>query len=70
VTTPTLVIKGVTSPKADVFVNDSEVTADAQGNFTTQITLDEGENTLVVTSNDASGSFAEKDIIVTYNSAQ
>lgn len=70
VTAPTLVIKGITSPKADVFVNDSEVIADAQGNFTTQVTLDEGDNTLVVTANDANGNYSEKDLTVTYNSAQ
>jgi len=70
VTTPTLSIKGVTLPKADVFVNDSEVAADAQGKFTVQVTLDEGENTLVVTANDANGNFAEQDLTVTYNSAQ
>ena len=70
VTTPALSIKGVTLPKADVFVNDSEVTADAQGKFTVQVTLDEGQNTLVVTANDANGNFAEKDLTVTYNSSQ
>jgi hypothetical protein len=70
VTTSILIIKGVTSPKADVFVNDSEVTADTQGNFTVQVTLDEGENTLVVTSNDESGNYSEKDLTVTYNAVQ
>ena len=70
VTTPTLIIKGVTIPKADVFVNDSEVTADVQGKFTVQVTLDEGENTLVVTANDANGNYSEQDLTVTYNSGQ
>ena len=70
VTTTTLIVRGVTSPKADVFVNDSSVVADAQGNFTAQVTLDEGDNTIVVTANDANGNYSEKDITVTYSSGQ
>lgn len=70
VTNPNLVLQGVTLPKADVFVNDSEVMADAKGNFTIQVALDEGDNTIVVTANDANGSYAEKEMTVTYNSGQ
>jgi hypothetical protein len=65
---PTVIIKGVTSPTAEVFINDAQVTADARGNFTVQVTLDEGENTLVVTANDANGNYSEQDLIITYNS--
>lgn len=70
VTSPTLIIRGVTSPKADVFVNDAQVTADVQGSFIVQVTLDEGENTLVVTANDANGNYSEQDLTITYNSGQ
>jgi hypothetical protein len=69
-TSPTLIIKGITSPKADIFVNDSQVIADAQGNFTVQVTLDEGENFLVITANDAAGNYSEQDVSVVYNSGQ
>jgi hypothetical protein len=67
VTSPTVVIKGKTIPKADVFVNDSQTTADAQGNFSVTLTLDEGENTVVVAANDADGNFAEQELIITYD---
>jgi len=70
VTSPALIIRGVTLPKADVFVNESEVAADAQGKFAVQVTLDEGENTLVVTTNDANGNYSEQTLTITYNLGQ
>lgn len=70
VTSPTVVIKGKTLPKADVFVNDTQVTADAQGNFSATITLDEGENTIVIAANDADGNSSEQELMITYDSGQ
>lgn len=69
VTSPTLTISGITSPLAEVFVNDTETKADSKGRFSTRVTLDEGENIIVVTVNDQEGNFVEKEITVTYNSS-
>ncbi len=69
-TSPTVVIKGKTLAKADVFVNDTQTTADAQGNFSVTITLDEGENTIIVAANDADGNFTEQELSLTYDSGQ
>jgi hypothetical protein len=63
-TSPSTTITGKTSPGADVFVNDQETFADANGNFSLKMTLDEGQNGLVITANDANGNVVEKDISV------
>ncbi len=60
----TVTVSGKTAPKAEVSVNDKSLTADASGNFTTTITLDEGDDEINVTANDANGNFAEKTISV------
>lgn len=65
-TTNQVTVKGKTSPNAEVFVNDEELTADASGNFSQALTLEEGENYILVVANDADGNFAEKEISVTY----
>ncbi len=65
VTNPQLVVSGKTVANADVFVNDRDLKADAQGNFATTITLDEGENTINVVVNDAAGNSTEKEFVVT-----
>lgn len=70
VTIPTVIVQGKTAPAADVFVDDKQLTADALGNFSQSLTLDEGENTISVSANDANGNYAEKEIIITYNSPQ
>ncbi len=70
VTSPTLIVKGRTSPSAEVFVNDVESKADAAGNFTATITLDEGENPIIVVVNDADGNSAENQILVNYEPGQ
>jgi hypothetical protein len=69
VSTPSVVIKGTTSPKAEVFVNDKDLIADSKGNFSVTVNLDEGENTISVSANDADGNFAAEDIVVTYEPA-
>ena len=70
VTASSLTVKGKTAPWAEVFVNDIGTVADANGNFSAKLTLDEGENPIVVFANDADGNVAEKEITVTYNSGQ
>jgi hypothetical protein len=70
VTNPTLIVKGKTSPKAEVFVNESEGVADADGNFSLSITLDEGDNPVIVMVNDADGNLAEKDMNIIYDAGQ
>jgi hypothetical protein len=66
VNSSTVTVEGKTSPNAEVFVNDAEVKADKTGNFSASITLDEGENPIVVTANDSEGNNAEQQILVTY----
>lgn len=70
VTSASVTASGKTVPKADVIINDIELKANAQGNFSTTIILDEGENTITVVANDENGNFAEKEITVTYNAGE
>jgi len=67
VSTPNVVISGKTSPNADVTINDSDTKADAQGNFSLSILLDQGDNIITITSVDPNGKYAEKEIKVTLN---
>lgn len=64
-TSATTTVKGKTAPMADVFINDKETKADSNGNFSLSLSLDEGENQIVVIVNDSLGNSAEKDILVT-----
>ncbi|MCJ7805743.1 hypothetical protein MUP46_03830 [Patescibacteria group bacterium] len=66
VSSPSITVSGKTLPGADVFVNDTELTADANGNFSTQLTLDEGDNQITVSANDNNGFSSEQDLTVTY----
>ena len=56
---------GKTAPGSEVFVNDKETKADTGGNFSVNITVDEGENVIVVAANDLEGNYIEKEIKVT-----
>lgn len=67
VTSPQLLVRGKTVPNAEIFINEKDTTADENGNFSTTLTLDEGENLIIVTANDADGNIAEKEMVVTYN---
>lgn len=68
VTTSSLPVKGKTGAKAQVAVNDIDTTADANGNFSATVTLDEGENTIFIVVNDATGNVTEKELTITYES--
>lgn len=63
----TITVTGKTMPGAEVAVNDVDIKTTPQGDFSTNITLDEGENTVVIIAHDAQGNAAEKDITVTYD---
>lgn len=66
----TITIAGITAAKAEVFVNDVSTIADGNGNFSARITLDEGENQIVIVANDENGNTAEAEITVTYEIPQ
>lgn len=61
-----LTVKGKTVAGAEVFVNDSETKADAGGNFSVILTLEDGENYILVVANDAVGNYSEKELNITY----
>ena len=66
VSNSSLAVKGKTVAGAEVFVNNAETKADANGNFSVNLTLEEGENYILIVSNDAAGTYAEKELTVTY----
>lgn len=66
VTTASITIKGNTTPNADVFINEYETKADATGLFRYTMTLDEGENIIIIVANDENGNLAEEELIVNY----
>ena len=58
-----VIIIGKTVPGADISVNETELTAGTDGKFSTTISLEEGENPILVTAGNEDG-FEEKEIIV------
>jgi hypothetical protein len=70
VTNPKLIVKGKTAPGAEVFVNETEGVADVNGNFSLTISLDEGDNPVIVMANDADGNVAEQDLNIIYNAGE
>lgn len=70
VSTAKITIVGKTAPKAEVFINDEELLADATGNFSLSLTLEEGENYILIVANDADGKYVEKELSITYTPAQ
>ena len=63
-----VILTGKTIPNGFVFVNDQEFKADPNGNFSTKITLNEGENDIYIVVSDEFGNSAEKNIIVNLES--
>lgn len=63
-----VVVKGKTLPKAEVFVNDQETIADSAGSFSVKLNLDEGENYILVAAADSEGNSVEQELTVTYES--
>jgi len=68
VSTPSITITGKTAPKAEVFINDADTIADTTGAFSVNLTLEEGENMIVIIANAADGQFAEQEMTITYTS--
>lgn len=66
VTSPTIFIKGKTMPDAEVFVNDKQLLADKQGNFTVPLELGAGDNEIMIFANDSEGNMADKTLNITY----
>lgn len=58
-------VKGKTDKDTSVRVNNSPVVVDFEGNFSTNVRLKEGENTIEVTSTDIAGNTEKEEIKVT-----
>lgn len=65
----TVNVTGKTVANAEVSVNDKDVKADATGNFSTTVNLEEGDNPIMVTAFDADGNTSEQELTVTYQPA-
>ena len=55
VTTPRITVSGTTAPGADVSVNEKDLLANSAGKFTTTLTLEEGQNYILVTAASETG---------------
>ncbi len=66
VKTQVILVKGKTLANAEVFVNEIDAKADANGNFSVSYTLEEGENYLVIGANSTQGAYRETEVKVTY----
>ena len=67
VTSPSITLRGKTVAQAEVFVNEKETIADAGGNFSVNLILEEGDNPIMVVANDQSGNVGESEITVIYD---
>lgn len=65
VTSPNILIEGKTVPNAEVIINDVEKKANAQGNFSVSILIDEGDNFITIVVVDSEGRYAERELRVT-----
>ena len=70
VNNPIINISGKTIANAFIFINEQELKADINGNFSTATTLDEGENEIIIVASDDLGNSIEKDIVVNLESTQ
>jgi hypothetical protein len=70
VNNPIINISGKTIPNAFIFINEQELKADANGNFTSATTLEEGENYILIVASDDLGNSIEKDILVNLETTQ
>ena len=66
VSNSSVTVKGKTVAAAEVFVNDSVTKADDNGNFSVTLSLEEGDNYILVVANDAAGNYSEKELNITY----
>jgi len=63
VSTNKITVSGQTMSKAEVSVNEKDLVADDNGNFSTTVSLEEGENFISITAGNENG-FEEKEIVV------
>jgi len=61
-----LVVKGQTEPDAVVSVNEAVVDVDAEGKFSTTVTLEEGPNLIEVLASDCEGNEGSVTLTVIY----
>ncbi len=61
-----LKIKGKTNSNIEVFVNEKELRSNEKGEFETDLILDEGENIITIVASDEQGNYAEKEIVVNF----
>lgn len=66
VKSPKVTIRGKTVASAEVSINEKDTKADTNGNFAVDLTLDEGENLIVIVANDSEGKAAETELTLTY----
>ena len=64
--TSDLVVKGQTEPDAVVSVNEAVVDVDAEGKFSTTVTLEEGPNLIEVLASDFEGNEGSVTLTVVY----
>ena len=64
--TADLVVKGQTEPDAVVSVNEAVVDVDAEGKFSTMVTLEEGPNPIEVLASDFEGNEGSVTLTVIY----
>lgn len=65
-----ITIRGKTVALATVQINEKEIKADNEGNFSTSIAIDEGENNISIVANDQDGNYAEQDLTVMLETLQ
>jgi ABC-type transport system involved in multi-copper enzyme maturation permease subunit len=63
-------ITGKTKPNVEVFIDDKELIADSQGNFSLNYQLDEGVNEIVIVANDELGNYIEKELSINLETNQ
>ncbi len=66
VKTPTVKVSGTTVPNAEVAINETNLKAGADGTFSTNLTLDEGENPIIIDAFDADGNSNSVEMTITY----
>ncbi|MDO5561276.1 MAG: hypothetical protein Q4G02_00670 [bacterium] len=62
----TLTIRGVTEPQAQVTINSQRTKADADGNFTLDYTLQNGDNKLKILAYDQAGNQVEEELTIKF----
>lgn len=70
VSSSTLKVSGKTAPNVQVFVNEKELVADGNGNFSTDIEIYEGENSVFIMVNNNLGEYVEREIVVNLESVE